>query len=294
MRLVACPTCHTQYDVSDVDAKSITCRCGEQIENRALDAMDARIHRCGSCGAIVSADAESCTYCSSEIIRDPLKLSLICPECYARCAERSRFCTACGVGFRPEEVRAEGYELPCPVCTSLMPPQQVAGIAINECLSCRGLWVPGDSFDHLVNRAIEARRSAVPEKLQAIKPRVTGNNPAAQQVQYRKCPECDVFMNRRNYRKTSGVIIDSCPTHGTWLDADELEQIAGFILSGGKPSPLLEDTSPGDRSEAAARAAYARILVQQTSQPTQRTQRRSSAGAGVVGGIVEILAELLE
>ena len=37
----------------------------------------------------------------------------------------------------------------------------------------------------------------------------------------------------RNYRRTSGVIIDRCHDHGTWLDADELERIAGFIKSGG-------------------------------------------------------------
>jgi hypothetical protein len=41
------------------------------------------------------------------------------------------------------------------------------------------------------------------------------------------------MMSRRNYRRTSGVIIDRCHDHGTWLDADELERIAGFILSGG-------------------------------------------------------------
>jgi hypothetical protein len=38
------------------------------------------------------------------------------------------------------------------------------------------------------------------------------------------------------------VILDCCHAHGTWLDADELEQIAGFILSRGglPPEPRLE------------------------------------------------------
>ena len=46
VRLVACPVCHTQYDVSQALAPEITCRCGETLENRALRAVDATIARC--------------------------------------------------------------------------------------------------------------------------------------------------------------------------------------------------------------------------------------------------------
>ena len=145
MRLVACSNCHTQFDVTDVVAESFPCRCGASVENRSLEAVDAKIHRCGSCGAIVDAEDEGCDYCGSTIERDPGKLSLICPECYARCSEDACFCTACGVAFRPEEVRVEGHELPCPVCDALMPPHQIGGVGLNECRSCNGLWVAGDN-----------------------------------------------------------------------------------------------------------------------------------------------------
>lgn len=235
MRLIACQSCHTQYDVTLIIEKEITCRCGEKIENRDLEAMEARIHRCGSCGAQVGHDAPTCDYCGSSIERDAAKLSLICPECYGRNAQDARFCAACGVTFDPESVETEGAELPCPCCTSLMPVAQIGGIGINECPQCNGLWVPGDKFDLLVDRTIELRRQAGSGATSQPNPRVKGSNPFSQQVQYRKCPECDGFMQRRNFRKSSGVIIDICNQHGTWLDADELEQIAGFILSGGRP-----------------------------------------------------------
>ncbi len=247
MRLVACSNCHTQYDVTDVVAESFPCRCGETVENRDLKAVDATIHRCGSCGAVVKADAESCEYCGSAIVRDPGRLSLICPECFARSQEESRFCTACGVAFRPEAVRVDGHELPCPVCQVLMPPHQVGGVGVNECRQCNGLWVPSDGFDLLLARAVEARRNATPEELLSLKPRVTGANPMRQSVQYRQCPECQGYMQRRNFQKSSGVIIDCCKQHGTWLDADELEQIAGFILSGGQPSRTLTEIPQSPR-----------------------------------------------
>jgi Zn-finger nucleic acid-binding protein len=288
VRLVACSNCHTQYDVTEVVAKSFPCRCGETVENQSHEAVDAKIHRCGSCGAIVAADAEGCDFCGSAIERDPGKLSLICPECYARCAEKARFCTACGVGFRPEPVRLEGHELPCPACGALMPPQQIGGVGLNECRGCNGLWVPGESFDLLVSRAIEARRNARPEDLLRLRPRVRGANPASQAVKYRKCPECEGFMQRRNFRKSSGVIIDVCNEHGTWLDADELEQIAGFILSGGHPSKLLTEPpeTTGERKAAAAFAAA-------STRHTLRNTRIDHHQGGVVGSLLETLTRLL-
>jgi len=259
VRLVACANCHTQYDVTDVRAKSIPCRCGEWIENDPLKPKDAEIARCGACGAAVRGDDQRCEYCGSEIVRELSDHSLICPECYARCADDSRFCTACGIPFRPETVKMDGHELPCPVCSTLMPPRQVGGIAVNECLSCNGLWAPGDSFDLLVGRAIEARQGASLAQLHALKPRVTGSNPARQGVKYRKCPECDGYMARRNYRKRSGIIIDCCSQHGIWLDADELEQIAGFILSGSAGEPIEPDSAEQRQKRAAAAASLARF-----------------------------------
>jgi len=296
VRLVACSNCHTQYDVTGVTAKTIPCRCGEELDSTPLQSRDAGIHRCGSCGAGVSIDAPNCEFCGSEIVRDPDKLSLICPECFARCADDSRFCTACGVGFSPEPLRVDGYELPCPVCSTLMPPRQVGGAGVNECLSCHGLWTPGESFDALVARAIEARENANPAELQVLKPRVTGANPAGQQVLYRKCPECDGYMQRRNFRKKSGVIIDSCPSHGIWLDADELEQIAGFILSGGDGSSALRENAQERQQKAATAAAFARVETQALNRRYGATQGSSTftQESGVVESIANFLSNILK
>jgi Zn-finger nucleic acid-binding protein len=235
MRLVACATCATQYDASGFEADGFDCRCGERVDAKPLTGHDAQIARCGSCGASVSAHDESCGYCTSSIARSDQSLSLICPGCYARNEERARFCTACGLRFDPEAIPVEGIELPCPCCGALMQVRSLAGVAVNECAGCNGLWAPEDRFDSLVSRAIEARQ-AHPERASGFDPRTRGANPVHQDVTYRRCPACEQFMARRNYRKSSGVIIDQCRDHGTWLDADELEAIAGFILSGGRPA----------------------------------------------------------
>jgi Zn-finger nucleic acid-binding protein len=292
VRLIACASCHTQYDVTDVIEESVRCRCGEMIPNEPVVAVDAEIHRCGSCGAQVRADAADCQYCGSEIIRDTRKLSLICPECHGRNAEQSRFCTACGVAFAPETVKVEGFELPCPVCGCLMPTRSVGGVGINECPSCNGLWAPGKRLDLLINRAIEARRSNDPALLQSFEPRTSGGNPVSQRIAYRKCPECEAFMQRRNFRKSSGVIIDSCRKHGTWLDADELEQITGFVLSGGNP----EATAILEEAGMAARKALAGAEFARTAGRVQwnRPMRSTRSGGGLGGTLLGILESILE
>jgi Zn-finger nucleic acid-binding protein len=290
LRLVACHNCHAQYDVTQFVEKQFRCRCGETVENRELQGVDASIHRCGSCGAQVAADSKHCDYCRSEIVRDGSQLSLICPECYGRNSESSRFCTACGVPFRPERIDIEGVELPCPDCGCLMAVRDVGGVGINECPQCNGIWAPADTFDHLVLKACEsARKAGVQAGLAPVAdPRIRGGNPLSARVQYRKCPVCEAFMQRANFRKRSGVIVDRCHSHGTWLDADELEQIAGFILAGGIESSqeyvLKSELDALRRREAAAleRAIHGDSI-------TVKRSREPGFGAGLLGLLMDLL-----
>jgi Zn-finger nucleic acid-binding protein/ribosomal protein L40E len=282
--LVACGNCRTQYDVTEVVEKTFPCRCGEILANEPPGPGDAQVLRCESCGALTAAEAESCEYCTSAIVRDATQLlSLICPECYARNAEDSRFCTACGITFRPEAVHVDGHELPCPLCSALMPPRQIGGVGVNECGSCGGLWVPGQNFDLLVSRSLEARKQADPAELSKLQPRVTGSNPAAQKVQYRSCPECGAYMHRRNFRKSSGVIIDRCSQHGTWLDVDELEQIAGYLLSGRETPKSLRVETGAQRPAASGFAQLHRL-----------SGRERPREGGFVDSAVELLFALLK
>ena len=50
---------------------------------------------------------------------------------------------------------------------------------------------------------------------------------------YIKCPVCGDMMNRVNFGRRSGVIVDVCIDHGTWFDAEEIDRVAAFIASGG-------------------------------------------------------------
>lgn len=91
---------------------------------------------------------------------------------------------------------------------------------------------------------------------------------------YRKCPECGAMMQRRNFGRRSGVVVDWCASHGTWLDAHELEDIASFVIEGGlraEPAGEGRDWSlTADPSRVAAVAAAESILARERMLAEQR------------------------
>jgi Zn-finger nucleic acid-binding protein len=281
MRLIACKSCHAQYDITDVTAEHIDCRCGEQVEVVDLESRDLAVHRCSGCGAHVAVGDRECDYCSAPIISDPRLLSLICPECCSRNSDDARFCGACGVVFDPQPVETPKSDVPCPVCTSLTTSRMVGNFSVSECPSCNGIWCPAQSFEALVKAALQSKKSG---------------------ITYRKCPECDAFMQRRNFRKTSGVIIDRCHKHGTWLDADELEQIAGYLLSGGRPQAErfmreadLEAESSYRESRRGRIAAESGTTSMASMAMRRATDTRSSnATSSFGGGMLGLLSSLLD
>jgi len=232
MNLLSCPACHTQFDVTGVTDHEFRCPCGESVRVESPVPVDAEIRRCASCGASVGTDAARCDYCGSAIVRAAGPLALVCPECYARNGEKALFCASCGVRFNPQPVGASVTPLDCPCCATAMKPRTIGGVVAQECAACHGLWAPGESFDKLVRRAVRAER----ESYHGESARAAGgaaNGSFQGDVVYRRCPVCDGLMQRKNFGRRSGVIVDWCGLHGTWLDADELEQVASFIAAGG-------------------------------------------------------------
>ena len=238
MRLVACPSCHIQYDVSSVRENRFRCSCGVLVENVETLGRDARARRCGACGAAIESEARECPYCRAAILSDATRFSLICPECFVRNDELYLYCIQCGVEFRPQPVPGATEDISCPACGDTLKAQGIGGVPVQECGRCAGLWVPGEHFDALVKRAMEAARSN-PMRGLGFAPKGP-TQATSSKVQYRRCPECDQPMHRKNFGRRSGTILDSCGDHGTWLDAKELEQVAEFVLSGGLEKAELQ------------------------------------------------------
>ena len=101
---------------------------------------------------------------------------------------------------------------------------------MRECERCVGLWVEVAAFEKIC--ADREQQSAV---LGAALPAPAHQLPSddLDKIRYVPCPQCGQLMNRINFARCSGVIVDVCKGHGTWFDRDELSGIVQFIRGGG-------------------------------------------------------------
>ena len=123
-----------------------------------------------------------------------------------------------------------GFEVWSVLCTNPDCEHEWSGRRWEACPKCVGLWLDRKIFRELTDRARESTASneLAPEN-------ATPPKPGRQQGPlYRRCPQCETMMNRCNFGKRSGVIIDRCREHGFWFDATELARILAWIRDGGE------------------------------------------------------------
>lgn len=186
--------------------------------------MKAETLNCPNCGAAISSDSPRCQFCESKLA------TVACPSCFAMMFIGSRHCPHCGAAAA--ETKATSLStLKCPKCKSDMQPITLGGSAMRECGTCSGLWLEVAAFEKIC--ADREHQSSV---LGLASP-VTGHrvDPTSDKikVRYFPCPQCGQLMNRMNFARCSGVIVDVCRGHGTWFDRDELRAIIEFIRGGG-------------------------------------------------------------
>ncbi len=232
--LIACPGCARQYDASErAPGSRFHCLCGRVVTVREPHAHDAAVVRCSGCGAPRLGGAAACGYCGADFTLHERDLHTICPACAARVSDRARYCHHCATALLPQPLGA-GTEHPCPACgdgagldSRRLGDEQ---LAVLECPRCAGLWVGRDTFEVLLDRA-RARSVADPSGRPPPPP-----SPSHRQhgPLYRPCPECGGLMNRRNFGRRSGVIVDTCAAHGSWFDDRELTELLRWVREGGE------------------------------------------------------------
>jgi Zn-finger nucleic acid-binding protein len=179
---------------------------------------DAGSLRCPGCGAAAEPDSGRCRYCRARLA------TVSCPSCFTLGFEGAAYCHKCGAA----RVRAQKDDAgaKCPACRSELQRIDVGSTPLLECASCDGVWVDADIFERLC-----AQRESQAAVLQRLSTRTTEKTTGP--VKYRPCLRCAKMMNRVNFGKLSGAVIDVCRGHGTFLDAGELHQIVTFIQGGG-------------------------------------------------------------
>lgn len=191
---------------------------------RALRIMNAETLNCPNCGAAISSDSPQCQYCESKLA------TIACPSCFGMMFIGSRHCPHCGAAAA-EATSADLQILKCPRCKIDMSSVVIGREPMRECERCGGLWVEVAVFDRICadrdNQSIVLGGASIAPGHQ-INP-----NGESRNIHYIPCPQCGQLMNRINFARCSGVIVDVCRGHGTWFDRDELSEIVQFIRGGG-------------------------------------------------------------
>lgn len=96
------------------------------------------------------------------------------------------------------------------------------------------MWVGRDTVERLVaSHADDTLMLALLPGVAASEAPLASQQRALEPVRYRICPECETTMNRVNFARISGIIVDVCKTHGSWFDVHELPGVLEFVRKGG-------------------------------------------------------------
>jgi Zn-finger nucleic acid-binding protein len=178
---------------------------------------DAGALHCPNCGGPAAAGDASCKYCHAQLA------TVSCPHCFALMFVGAGFCPHCGA--RAQRAAKGVSAATCPGCRGVMREIDLGATALLECAACHGMWIDADTFERIC-----ADREAQAALLHQWP---TASAPTAANVRYRPCLTCGKMMNRLNFGRLSGTVVDVCKGHGTFLDAGELHQIVRFIQGGG-------------------------------------------------------------
>lgn len=235
-------------------------------------AMGAETLNCPMCGASVATDSSQCRYCEARLA------TVACPSCFAMMFLGSKHCARCGAAAEEPKVVAS-TDKKCPRCKGELRIKLLGDQTLLECPDCLGLWLDVQTFEKIC--ADWERQAAVLGDASLAAP-----HSFPSKVSYVPCPECKDLMNRANFARCSGVIVDLCKRHGIWFDCDELSRIIEFIKAGGLDEARAKEKV--QLEEERRRLEQLKSEVQQRSEVSEffDTERRK-IGIASAGGLLK-------
>ena len=243
MTSARCPTCSGELP-SAFPGASVVCACGLRVE---LPAARASLAPSFARGAPPSAQADGpyrsgggaheapvvvapCPFCGNDcppMVRicphcDVRLDSVRCQRCFSLQAPGAFSCARCAHPLELEPM-LDATDAPCPRCNHPLEVAPGDDTRLHECPRCGGMFV---RREFLVEMLCSAELGG------GLRESVSGP-PRIDEVRYVPCPLCHASMNRVNFGRVSGVIVDVCKMHGTWFDAGELTRVIAFAAAGG-------------------------------------------------------------
>ncbi len=198
-------------------------------------------------------------------------------------------CNGCGRELGLEPIGEPDVHV-CPDCR--LPFQQFRGGpgTLHDCGRCGGQFV-----EHALLKDLLEQRELYGRVAPRPPPR---HNPLSTPLRYIPCPICAEFMLRKNFGRSSGVIVDVCSKHGLWFDRGELPRVLEFVEAGGLEllrRRELDEQRHGQRRERVRRveASLEGLTVQGNASPFERLRRDYEFGDAALS-LAGYLSDLLK
>lgn len=196
----------------------------------------------------------------------------------------NKFCGHCGEAASSVEIVSGDKVGECPRCKRSLDSLSIGSTQVRECTRCGGFWTSVDTFESIC--ADKERQSAVINFIGSKPGEIANQRP----ISYVPCPDCKQLMNRSNFARSSGVIIDLCKEHGVWFDSGELPRIIEFIDKGGlarsREKEMIELKNERDR----LRDDQRRMSMMERRAGSQSYGETSSSG---LGSIIRALFDII-
>jgi len=232
------------------------------------------------CGAATSTDAPQCQYCEARLA------TISCASCFGMMFLGSKHCPRCGA-LASARSDADMAVRKCPRCHVEMKAVAIGSTSVRECDQCFGLWLDVPSFEKIC--ADREEQAAVLGMASPAPQRSVG--PTDGRVSYAPCPECAQLMNRVNFARCSGVVVDICKGHGTWFDKDELSRIVEFIRGGGLEASRAKEKAELVEERRALRQEQMKIDLRESSSLAGRHSEDSLLGIASAGSLLKFLLD---
>jgi Zn-finger nucleic acid-binding protein len=268
---VCCPECGHALPAAFPGA-NVTCVCGRSVTleraatvarassaprgggpyRAAVTNVEERVTTCPYCGNGCPPLVRICPHCDVRL--DNVR----CTRCFSLQGPGSFACVRCGQALELEPL-LDATDAPCPRCTSegTRPGStlEVSGALegrVHECPRCGGMFIGRDVLAEILCRA---------ELTGPLDGETLRRKSALGEVHYVSCPLCHNSMNRVNFGKVSGVIVDVCRDHGTWFDAGELTTVVAFAAAGGLAKTRAREASEQKDLRAQSAAVHSELMT---------------------------------
>jgi Zn-finger nucleic acid-binding protein len=199
----------------------------------------------------------------------------------------SKHCQHCGAAAALATA-ADLSVLKCPRCRIDMSPITLGTVAMRECEKCLGLWVEVAAFEKICGD--REQQSAVLGAALPLAARQTSSE-ELKSIRYVPCPQCNQLMNRINFARCSGVIVDVCKGHGIWFDRDELSGIVQFIRGGGLEVSRQKEKTELEFERQQLRAEQLAAATRGASFAAYSSDDERIGGLSAAGGLLNFLLD---